>query len=388
MTLNLLLSSDMAFLLSQACNNKPDSPVDGAWSTWGSCTKYCGSGSQIRTCTNPSPAHGGSQCSGSSTQTCNTVACSDFDLPDDFSDCQLERTLTMNITVPGSEHLPECTATGEYKPKQCFKAKCWCVDQTGMKIMETSRSIGEEVNCHSRHRQPIGEISDCQRACSRWLGKLYQLIYVSGFGTGLGCWAGCGTKEPKYAQCLEQCNKIIARGTKPSITLWSKPNNQGELCEITWTTGMPQKWTFKDGKVDGVKACKKAFSFTINRADPGTIFYFGDKNRWGYFNDYLEILVQQEITTPRNYETFNKNINDSYVKGVYKEYDGIWGCALDCGLTGHMSVASVSFFRLVSSGLIRMMCRTCDNRLSYNLCHTDPNLCLSEILIRGDSKTT
>ena len=53
--------------------------------------------------------------------------------------------------------------------------------------------------------------------------------------------------------------------------------------------------------------------------------------------------MTRSITTPRNYKTFNEDIDDGYVKGVYKEYDGLWGCASGCGLTGHLSVASVSF---------------------------------------------
>ncbi len=56
--------------------------VNGGWSAWGSyttCSAACGGGTQSRsrTCTNPAPANGGSQCSGSSTEsnTCNTQAC-------------------------------------------------------------------------------------------------------------------------------------------------------------------------------------------------------------------------------------------------------------------------------------------------------------------------
>ena len=49
--------------------------MNGGWSSWGSCSKSCGSGSQTRTCTNPRPAYGGSQCSGSPFKTCNTEAC-------------------------------------------------------------------------------------------------------------------------------------------------------------------------------------------------------------------------------------------------------------------------------------------------------------------------
>src|SRR3989344_5458144 len=56
-------------------------PVDGGWSTWGGCSvTACGSkGIQTRTCTNPSPANGGKDCSsldgGNSSKICSTPAC-------------------------------------------------------------------------------------------------------------------------------------------------------------------------------------------------------------------------------------------------------------------------------------------------------------------------
>jgi len=64
-------------------------PINGGWTSWsswtnvGSCSATCGGGTQsqveTRSCTNPTPAHGGTSCSGasSSTQTiaCNTNAC-------------------------------------------------------------------------------------------------------------------------------------------------------------------------------------------------------------------------------------------------------------------------------------------------------------------------
>ena len=50
-------------------------PVDGGWSAYGVCSLTCGGGTQTRTCTNPSPAGGGSSCSGSSFKACNTQVC-------------------------------------------------------------------------------------------------------------------------------------------------------------------------------------------------------------------------------------------------------------------------------------------------------------------------
>ncbi|CAG2214239.1 Hemicentin-1,Coadhesin,Thrombospondin-2,Thrombospondin-1,Mucin-like protein [Mytilus edulis] len=66
---------------SESCNTH-SCPVNGGWSDWtatSSCTATCGGGSisYSRTCNNPTPAHGGSDCSGSTTtlEKCNTHAC-------------------------------------------------------------------------------------------------------------------------------------------------------------------------------------------------------------------------------------------------------------------------------------------------------------------------
>lgn len=60
-------------------------PIDGgfsAWSAWSTCTVTCGGGTQsrTRTCDNPTPAYGGSTCSGSTSesQACNTQSCYTF----------------------------------------------------------------------------------------------------------------------------------------------------------------------------------------------------------------------------------------------------------------------------------------------------------------------
>ena len=53
----------------------PVPSVNGAWSTWGSCSATCGGGTQARSCTSPVPANGGAACSGATSQACNTQAC-------------------------------------------------------------------------------------------------------------------------------------------------------------------------------------------------------------------------------------------------------------------------------------------------------------------------
>ena len=50
--------------------------VDGGFSVFSACSKTCGGGTRIRTCTNPEPRNGGKGCVGDSQETCNTQACS------------------------------------------------------------------------------------------------------------------------------------------------------------------------------------------------------------------------------------------------------------------------------------------------------------------------
>ena len=50
--------------------------VDGGFSVFSACSKTCGGGTRIRTCTNPEPRNGGKGCVGESQETCNKQACS------------------------------------------------------------------------------------------------------------------------------------------------------------------------------------------------------------------------------------------------------------------------------------------------------------------------
>ena len=50
-------------------------PVHGGFTVFSACSKTCGGGTRIRTCTNPEPKNGGRGCVGASQETCNTQAC-------------------------------------------------------------------------------------------------------------------------------------------------------------------------------------------------------------------------------------------------------------------------------------------------------------------------
>ena len=51
-------------------------PINGGWTAWSAQNPSCGySGTQTRTCNNPTPANGGADCSGPTTQTYTNAAC-------------------------------------------------------------------------------------------------------------------------------------------------------------------------------------------------------------------------------------------------------------------------------------------------------------------------
>ncbi|XP_046353300.2 coadhesin-like isoform X1 [Haliotis rufescens] len=78
-------------LRSTSCNRTP-CPIDGGWTVWsnwvdeGMCSATCGGGMQRQTqermCTNPAPEHGGAECSGDSTRA-QSVACNTHNCPVD-----------------------------------------------------------------------------------------------------------------------------------------------------------------------------------------------------------------------------------------------------------------------------------------------------------------
>lgn len=64
-----------SYCIKGDCISKP-TPVNGGWTSFGSCPTCAPSGYVLtRTCTNPSPANGGANCSGPSVQTCDVPVC-------------------------------------------------------------------------------------------------------------------------------------------------------------------------------------------------------------------------------------------------------------------------------------------------------------------------
>jgi len=60
--------------LSQNCGRSA-CPVDGGLSNWSACSVTCGGGQQTRTCDSPAPANSGADCVGDLSQVCANNAC-------------------------------------------------------------------------------------------------------------------------------------------------------------------------------------------------------------------------------------------------------------------------------------------------------------------------
>ncbi|XP_063690949.1 coadhesin-like [Bolinopsis microptera] len=178
---------------TQDCNTQ-SCPVDGGWSDyeeWSDCSKECGTGSQsrTRTCTNPAPAHGGTECVGENTETqyCNTESCpvdggwSDYG---EWSDCSKEcgtgsqsRTRTCTNPAPahgGTECVGENTETQDCNTQSCPVDGGWsdyeewsdCSKECGTGSQSRTRTCTNPAPAHGG-TECVGESSEAQECNTR-----------------------------------------------------------------------------------------------------------------------------------------------------------------------------------------------------------------------------
>ncbi|XP_048586559.1 uncharacterized protein LOC5521005 [Nematostella vectensis] len=103
---------------TQECETQlcPDGPVDGnftEWTSWSTCTRTCGAGTQwrMRTCTKPPPANGGLNCSGPANQTqeCETQPCPVGQVNGNFTEWTKWTTCTRTCGTGTQWRMRTCT---------------------------------------------------------------------------------------------------------------------------------------------------------------------------------------------------------------------------------------------------------------------------------------
>ncbi len=113
---------------------------NGGWSVWSACSQVCGAGTKARTCDNPAPANGGSECLKSDNVTralSETVPCDNGPCPSwsaDWTECSLDcgvggtQTKTCIDPNPADSATGRCsspdTAIGGTKSQSCTKGAC------------------------------------------------------------------------------------------------------------------------------------------------------------------------------------------------------------------------------------------------------------------------
>jgi hypothetical protein len=115
---------------TEACKEK-ECPVHGSWSDWDACDKSCGEGTKSRTCTSPSPAHGGNDCTVDGTKP--TAVCKEKECPinggwSDWGACDQpcgDGTKTRACNNPSPAHGgTDCTADGTKATEACKEKEC------------------------------------------------------------------------------------------------------------------------------------------------------------------------------------------------------------------------------------------------------------------------
>uniref|UniRef100_A0A7M5UUX8 Hemicentin-1 n=1 Tax=Clytia hemisphaerica TaxID=252671 RepID=A0A7M5UUX8_9CNID len=123
---------------TRKCEDMP-CPVDGGYSSWSSyseCSEACGDGlmTRKRTCTNPSPAHGGKQCQGASTEEkqCKVKECpvdGGFSSWSSYSKCsepcgEGEKTRSRTCTNPSPAHGGKDCSGSKVQVSPCKVKEC------------------------------------------------------------------------------------------------------------------------------------------------------------------------------------------------------------------------------------------------------------------------
>ncbi|PIO27468.1 hypothetical protein AB205_0138380, partial [Aquarana catesbeiana] len=214
-----------------------------SWSSWTECTATCDSGIQTRnrSCSNPSPLHGGPECRGPQIQTreCNTQPCKDLCPP--------------NMIYQTAE---ECRGTGGACPRLCLDQAaqvecastcyegCYCPE--GLFLQNNSCVPQTECSCYHKGAlyQPGENVTlDACNNCTCVSGEMVC--------SAAPCPVDCGWSDwTSWSSCSRSCNVGTRRryrsGTNPAAAFGGQDcEGSGvaiEFCSLQPCKGSAGDW--------------------------------------------------------------------------------------------------------------------------------------------------
>ncbi|XP_057298019.1 SCO-spondin-like isoform X2 [Hydractinia symbiolongicarpus] len=233
------LDCDGDLEMTTVCTNNP-CPVDGgltAWSSYSACSKVCGDGTmkRTRTCTNPTPAHGGKDCTGSlvDEQACKLKECpihGQWGSWSTYSTCSKTCGLGTALrkrgcTAPVPQHggdncvgdaeeikqckLKECPVNGYYSPWSLFSA---CSETCGDGRKTRSRTCTNPAPQHGG--------KDCAR-----IGAAKETVHCKVIECPVD---GGFTQWSEFSSCSQSCG-IGSQERKRTCTN-PPPQHNGQNC--------------------------------------------------------------------------------------------------------------------------------------------------------------
>ena len=187
--------------------------VNGGWSAWGSCgctsskTDSKTAGIQYRSCTNPAPSGGGARCSGSAVRSCNTSGCAVDGRWSNWSPCRCTTSKTDSATA-GIQYRSCTNPAPSGGGAQCSGASSQSCNTSGCAVAPTCR--WQRTSCGNKAcgpQQAVCGPADCIGTCIYHGGRRIQGGNTVTFAGGCGICSG-GKVCNNSGQCVTSIPRV------------------------------------------------------------------------------------------------------------------------------------------------------------------------------------